>query len=322
MSELDKNKAGLHKQVSSVFKGVPVPQNKGNRQSSDTSSPSSASDVSPKPTSTNKQSSQNSLISRLSQAEDSPTEAKKSQTTSIPKKPTSTSQIPKSPPIKKISQPKESSRQFVSPPEDSPLIEESSNGFLQQIKDKLFTPKPGSSPAKQKAMVIMIPILAIIMIFVFRQVLSKSPRKTKGIENDDTPVVVSNAGSGNEIDWHIPEPITIIPNDPVQLPDETNTQNPEQNTERNGDQNGSTNTENQGLIIRDIVYSHDKPSAFIDSRIIYEGDEINGMTILKINRDSIEFEKDGKKWKQNVRDGKLIPLDNTDQVDNPSEPKE
>jgi len=318
MSELDKNKAGLHKQVSSVFKGVPVPQNKDNRQSSDTSSPSSASDVSPKPASTNKQNSQSSLISRLSQAEDSPSEAKKSQTASISKKPTSTSQIPKSHPIKKLSQPKESSKQFVSQPEDSPLIEEASDGLLQQIKDKLFAPKPGSSPAKQKAMVIMIPILAIIMIFAFRQVLSKSPRKTKGIENDDTPVVVSNAGSGNEIDWQIPEPITIISNDPVQLPDETNTQNPEQNTE----QNGSTNTENQGLIIKDIVYSHDKPSAVIGSRIIYEGNEINGMTILKINKDSIEFEKDGVKWEQNVRDGKLIRLDNTDQVDNPSEPKE
>jgi len=320
MSELDKNKAGLHKQVSSVFKGVPVPQNKGAQQSSNTPAPNQTPNVSPKPAA-NKQNSQSSLIARLSQPEDSLSKAKQSQTASVSKKPTSTStsQIPKSPPTKKLSQPKEPSKQFVPQPEDSILIEETNEGLLQQIKDKLFTPKPGSSPAKQKAMVIMIPVLAIIMIFVFRQVLSKSPRKTKGTENDDTPVVVSNADSGNEIDWQIPEPITIISRDPVQLPDDSNTQNPEQNTE----QNGETNTENQALImIKDIVFSHDKPSAVIGSRIFYEGDEINGMTIIKINRDSIEFEKDGERWEQNVRDGKMIRLDNTGQSDSQSEPKE
>jgi hypothetical protein len=319
MSELDKNKAGLHKQVSSVFKGVPVPQNKGAQQSSDTPAPNRTPDVSPKPE-VNKQNSKSSLISRLSQSEDSPNKAEQSQTVNVSQKPSSKNQAPKGPPIKKLSQPKEPYRQFVSQPEDSPLIEETGDGLLQQIKDKLFTPKPGSSPAKQKAMVIMIPILAIIMIFVFRQVLSKSPRKTKGTENDDTTAVVSNANSGNEIDWKIPEPITIVSKDPVQLPDEeSNTQNPEQNT----GQNGATNTENQALImIKDIVFSHDKPSAVIGSRIVYIGDKINGMTIIKIDRDSVEFEKDGERWEQNVRDGKIIRLDNTDQSDSQSEPKE
>jgi hypothetical protein len=320
MSELDKNKAGLHKQVSSVFKGVPVPQNKGAQQSSDAPAPKRTPDTSPKPAA-NKQNSQSSLIARLSQSDDSPSEAKQSQTPSASKKPTSTStsQIPKSPPAKKLSQPKEPSRQFVPQPEDSLLIEETGEGLLQQIKDKLFTPKSGSSPAKQKAMVIMIPILAIVMIFAFRQVLSKSPRKTKGTENDDTPIVVSNANSGNEIDWKIPEPITIISKDPVQLPDESNTQNPEQNTE----QNGATNAENQAqIMIKDIVFSHDKPSAVIGSRIVYVGDKINGMTIIKIDRDSVEFDKDGERWEQNVREGKMVRLDGTGQSDNRSEPKE
>jgi hypothetical protein len=157
----------------------------------------------------------------------------------------------------------------------------------------------------------MVPILAIIMIFAFRQVLSKAPRKTKGTETDDTSVVVSNADSANEIDWQIPEPITIIARDPIQLPDESNTQNGNQNTEENGE----ANTQNQGVImIKDIVYSHDKPSAVIGSRIVYEGDEINGFIILNINRDSIEFEKDGERWRQNVREGKMIPvLDSTGQ---------
>jgi len=42
MSELDKNKAGLQKNVSSVFKGVPVPQNNGSQKPSGSQTPESA----------------------------------------------------------------------------------------------------------------------------------------------------------------------------------------------------------------------------------------------------------------------------------------
>jgi len=319
MSELDKNKAGLQKKVSSVFKGVPVPQNNGARQPSSTPKPNQAPDVSSKPAPADKQFSQNSLIKKLSQSEDSSDKTGQSQTANVFPKSTSTNQMPQNPPINKLSQPKEPLKHAAmdTQPESSPFIEETSDGLWQQIKDKLFTPKPGVSPTKQKAMVIMVPILAIIMIFAFRQVLSKAPQKTKGTETDDTPVVTANTNSGNEIDWQIPEPITIIARDPIQLPDESNTQNGEENVVLNG----AANTQNQGIImIRDIVYSKDKPSAVIGSRIVYVGDKINDSTVIKIDRDSVEFEKDGKRWEQNVRDGKKIPiLDSAGQGEKQSE---
>ena len=305
MSELDKNKAGLQKKVSSVFKGVPVPQNNSTKQTPDTPAPNRTPDVPPKPVSENKKITQSSLISRLSQSEDSPNDAEQSQKANAFQKPASTNQVPQSSPADKIPQPKEPLKQTAPEPEETPFIEESGDGLLQQIRDKLFTPKPGVSPAKQKAMVIMVPVLAIIMIFAFRQVLSKAPHKTKGTEADETPVVTANTDSDNEIDWQIPEPIQIITRDPIQLPDETNAQNTGENTE----QNEADNAQNQGeIMIKDIVYSEDKPSAVIGSQIVYEGDEINGVTIMKINRDSIEFEKDGDKWEQYVRDGKKIPI--------------
>lgn len=304
MSEMDKNKAGLQKKVSSVFKGVPVPQNNSTRQTPGTPEPQQTPNVTPKPAPAEKKISKSSLISRLSQEEDSPKNAGQSQTANTFKKQASVSQTPESPITNKLPRPKEPLKQAAPQPEEAPLIIESNDGLLQRIKDKLFTPKPGVSPTKQKAMVIMVPILAIIMIFAFRQVLSKSPRKTKGTEADDTPLV-SNTDSGNEIDWKIPEPIKIMARDPVQLPDESNTQNGNENT----GQQGTENTENQGiLIIKDIVFSRDKPSAVIGARIVYVGDTINGMTIVKINRDSIEFEKDGERWIKNVNEGKMIPL--------------
>ena len=305
MSELDKNKAGLQKNVSSVFKGVPVPQNNSAQQPSGTPAPDHTPDVPSKSVSENRQNSQSSLINKLNQ------------TVTAYQKPTSTNQMPQSPLINKLPQPKESLKQAAPQPKSSPFIEETSDGLLQQIKDKLFTPKPGVSPTKQKAMVIMVPVLAIIMIFVLRQILSKSPRRTEGAGTDDVPVVVANTDSGNEIDWKIPEPIAVIMRDPIQLPDESGTQNPEQN----GDQNETTSEVTTGVIIvRDIVYSKDKPSAVIGSKIVYVGDIINGVTIVKIDRDSIEFEKNGERWEQNIRNGKTSPiLDAPDESEGQSE---
>jgi hypothetical protein len=320
MSELDKNKAGLQKKVSSVFKGVPVPQNNGARQSSGTPAPNHTPDAPPKPVSADRQVAQNSLIKKLNQPEDSPDAAEQSQTANAIPKPTSTDQMPQRPLTNKLPQPTEPLKQTetATEPESGPFIEETGDGLWQQIKNKLFTPKPGSNPTRQKAMVIMVPVLAIIMIFAFRQVLSKAPRKTKGAGTDDAPVVVANPDSGHEIDWKIPEPITIIKRDPIKLPDESNTQSGNRNTE----QNGTADTQTQGaVIIRDIVYSKDKPSAVIGSRIVYVGDKINNITILKITKDSIEFEKDGERWEQNVRDGKKIPISEVpDESEGQSEP--
>lgn len=313
MSELDKNKAGLQKKVSSVFKGVPVPQNNGAQQPSGTPAPDHTPDVSPKPVSADRQISQSSLVKKLNQSEDSSDKAEQNQTANIFPKPTSTNRMPQSPPINKLPQPKESLKQAAPQPEGGPLLEATSQGLWQQIKDKLFTPKPGVSPTKQKAVVIMVPVLAIIMIFAFRQVLSKAPRQTEGAGTDDASVV-ANADSGHEIDWKIPEPIAVIMRDPIKLPDESNTQN--------GEQNETTGKVTTGtIIVRDIVYSHDKPSAVIGSKIVYVGDKINDVTIIKIDRDSIEFEKDGDRWEQNVRDGKKIPiLEVSDESEGQSEP--
>ncbi len=311
MSELDKNKAGLQKKVSSVFKGVPVPQNNGSQQPSGTPTPDPAHGVPPKPVAPNRQVSQNSLIKKLNQSEDSLDNTAQKQTPNVFPKSTSTNQMTQSPLNKKLPQPEESLKQAAkaTEPESSPFIEETGDGLLQRIKNKLFTPKPGVSPTKQKAMVIMVPILAIIMIFAFRQVLSKAPRKTKGAGTDDTPVVVANANPGREIDWKVPEPISVMTRDPIKLPDESNTQN--------GDPNETTGRVTTGtIIIRDIVYSHDRPSAVIGSKIVYVGDKVNDATIIKINRDSIEFETDEKKWVQKVRETENTTVQ---KVDNPSE---
>jgi hypothetical protein len=97
------------------------------------------------------------------------------------------------------------------------------------------------------------------------------------------------------------------------LPDEIDTQN----TEQNAAQNETANKPKQEVIIvRAIVYSDDRPSALIGTKIVYVGDKVNDATIVKINRDSIEFENDESRWVQKVREAENISVQ---KVGNPIE---
>ena len=53
--------------------------------------------------------------------------------------------------------------------------------------------------------------------------------------------------------------------------------------------------------MKGIVYSKDDPSAVIGNRIVHEGDEVLGVTIIKINEKSVEFERNKKRWTQKVQ---------------------
>jgi hypothetical protein len=53
--------------------------------------------------------------------------------------------------------------------------------------------------------------------------------------------------------------------------------------------------------LKGILYSEDNPSALIGETIVREGDIIDGVKVVKINRDTVEFEKDGEKWTQQAR---------------------
>jgi len=55
------------------------------------------------------------------------------------------------------------------------------------------------------------------------------------------------------------------------------------------------------LNVKGIAFSSDNPSAVIGTTIVHEGDKILGATVSRINRESVEFEMDGVKWKQRVQ---------------------
>jgi len=49
-----------------------------------------------------------------------------------------------------------------------------------------------------------------------------------------------------------------------------------------------------------IVYSEEDASAVVSNRVVHEGDMIDGYKIVKIHRDKVEFEKDGKIYTKQV----------------------
>ncbi|MFA5252772.1 MAG: hypothetical protein WC454_09345 [Phycisphaerae bacterium] len=54
-------------------------------------------------------------------------------------------------------------------------------------------------------------------------------------------------------------------------------------------------------LVTGIVYSADRPCAAIDRKIVHEGDVIDGVTVVKINRDSVKFSRKSKSWEQKVQ---------------------
>jgi hypothetical protein len=55
------------------------------------------------------------------------------------------------------------------------------------------------------------------------------------------------------------------------------------------------------VALKGILYSEDNPSALIGETIVAEGDIIDGVKVVKINKDTVEFEKDGEKWTQRTK---------------------
>jgi type II secretory pathway component PulC len=148
-------------------------------------------------------------------------------------------------------------------------------------------------------MLALIPILAIIMIFMFRQVLSKAPQQSRAATEDDVPIKTSNTNktSGDDIHWDIPEAMPVTLRDPIKPVSKDTPAQAVQN------QSDSNNTDT--VIVRGVLYSDEKPSAVIGNRLVHINDEIDGAKIVWIDRNSVTFEKNGEKWTIKVAELKL-----------------
>jgi hypothetical protein len=53
-------------------------------------------------------------------------------------------------------------------------------------------------------------------------------------------------------------------------------------------------------VVSGIAHSENGAIAFVNDEMVSEGDVVDGITVFKIHRDAVEFEKSGKRWKQKV----------------------
>ena len=320
MAKHEKQKAGLQKGISSIFKGISIPQTDGDQEPSGTSAPERTDYTKPKPLVPVLQKSEVTKAYQATQTlpkaapghtdytepkqpvpEPQKTQAQKSYqvTPSLPKAATAQqskaepAQQSKAEPVQKpkavpTRQPKADIDKKVS--KKSPTVKISSQSFLQQIKNKLFKPKSGvsTSTAKQKAMVVMMPLLFIVLIFMLSRggVFGTSAGRTEASTEDTAPGVVT-AGANTKIDWEIPAPYPTTLRDPMRLVPVEIPQTEISKTIK--------------LIVKGILYTEDNPSAVIGNSIVHEGETIRGVSVIKISPDSVEFEMNGKRWTQKVR---------------------
>lgn len=265
MAEHEKNETGLHKEISSIFKGVPIPSNEDVQQPSGVPAADHIGCPAPKPPAP---------------------EAENLQNHQAPKPYQPPQPLQKAAPAQ---QPKTDTEKYAS--DRRTAVKVISQTFWQQMKNRLFALKPGVGATRQKAMVVLVPVLFAVLILVLIKVFI-APARTIAEPGEVKPANTV-ATSVDEIDWEIPAPYLATYRDPMQ-PGSTITTYTD--TER-------LETGKIGrLTVRSIVYSEDNPSVVIGGRIVHEGQTVLGATVIKINKDSVEFEADGKRWTQNVRE--------------------
>jgi len=256
---MGKRSAGLHKRVWAIFDGVPLPKDDGAEQAFAAPTP------------------------ERPDYERHPKRDKEREESSAPPKPPAPSHL--TPTTPKPRQAVQLPPKAAAAKQPAAAIKSSKQIPWQQkweqISGKLFAPKQGVSNTRQKATVILVPVLFIVLIFVFSRVLSTSSHKIAQAQNFGP---TGNVGGSNKIDWQIPDPYPAALRDPMQFGSVATAQ-----------------TGTSGLIVKGIVYSKDNPSAVIGSQIVHEGDEVLGVTVIKINEKSIDFEMNGKKWTQKVQ---------------------
>ncbi|MEN6387184.1 MAG: hypothetical protein ABFD79_18550 [Phycisphaerales bacterium] len=153
------------------------------------------------------------------------------------------------------------------------------------IKDKFFPRKMTAEQSRNKKMIILMPVLILVFLFVITRAL-KQPASCSA--NVNVPgQSLNDANSHAKINWKMPEVYPSNLRDPMQ---------PSSSVV------ADANSAAGNLIVKGIIFSHDRPAAVVDNKIVHQGDIVSGITIKKINKKNIELEMNGKTWTQEVQE--------------------
>jgi hypothetical protein len=264
-------KSGLHKQISSIFDGVPVPQNNGHPETADVSSSQMQPDgqdmtelqVQPEPASVSTTAAP-SLIKRMS--------ADPSECASAP--------------VLQVNRP-------MPLPKSSAMAAKTGPGMSSQIRKIIFGSSKGSLDAHQKKMAVLVAVLCVVFGGVmFISLGGVGQAKATAAESTTEEPAGQNPGTKKTAqDWKSPQPL------PADLRDATSTV-----SKQTASSPDSAEVSVSGdLVVKGIVFSRNKPSAIINNQILTEGETFNGVTIVKITKEAVEFKANDKQWTQQVQ---------------------
>lgn len=302
MAKSEKNKSGLHKHVSSVLDGVPIPQGVRNWRPPKKSGPGRLDDSPVVPKS--KISSVFKGVAVAPGDDVGPAVSKRLQGNDADVCPPVKSDYRgagRSNIVKKLDGLGESSVKAARTERPGsvdkvvhyhdPLAEAAAgrSGQTTQNRFSAFWVRVGN--AGRKMLVVSTAVLAVIMVLVYRYGFHSTPQETKASTNV-RPAGPEVADADNEINWQVPERLPVLMMDSKEKPDQKDTRNaePDQSNQQTGP-----------MDLRSILFSSPNPSAVIGTRIVHVGDKIDDVTVVGIARGHVEFEKAGKVWRQNVR---------------------
>lgn len=155
------------------------------------------------------------------------------------------------------------------------------------LKNRLSGSSAGKTGKHQQQMGVLVAVLMFVLVAVLYYVLGSGPSVAKALTQDppaeqDTSPVSANKRAES---WKMPDAFPESVRDPMKSSAKVTT-------------GGAVIQGN--LSVRGIVYSTTKPSAIISGQVLFEGESIGDIRICKIEKDFVEFEKNGKSWKQQV----------------------
>jgi hypothetical protein len=277
----NRQKSGLHKEISSIFSGVPLPSDNANGPLMDMEKKdNTAGHIPPMPTEAVKgpQLIQQEPSKLSPKADEKPAPA--------PQKSASAPALQKSAPAPA---PEKGGAGSANKKSQLKGFRKSLSNSLKPLLEKLMTPPEGVSRTKHMAIVALVPVLLLVVVLVFGRLLLKSGSKSKTSENDTE---ISSVTQQTKIDWKQPEVYPEGLRDPMKR----SYRQPVTTTVTNIE----PTTADSGIVVRGIAWSEDNPAVIVGTEIYYQGQVVHDAKIIKINTDSVEFEKDGKTWTQKV----------------------
>jgi hypothetical protein len=153
--------------------------------------------------------------------------------------------------------------------------------IYQAFRAKLLPRKFGVGQKRKISSIVLVPVLCLVLVFViFKFVLPASPKKRPGPK---IQTVVTEVLTPVKINWQIPQPISASLRDPMKplILDQIGA-------------DGQTTSGVAGITLAGIVYSEDNPAAIIGTQVMHTGEKIGDVSIIKIDRDTVTFERNGQ----------------------------